>query len=138
MENANQTVIVFAGVKYQFLFFDTDDPSKECTPDHTNDHITIVHPGDYLIVCSAVCLSSGGAGTVCEVEVMRNNGAARVGPLHVDRAMAGGGGDRGSMTLTGIATLAAGDTIEVWVENETNTQNYVFEDVALSVVQIGG
>jgi len=34
--------------------------------------------------------------------------------------------------------LAINDTIEAWISNETNTQNYIVEDITLSLVKIGG
>jgi hypothetical protein len=38
--------------------------------------------------------------------------------------------------MSGIVTLAASDTVEVWIENETNTQNYIVEDIDLSVMRL--
>lgn len=136
VSNSTATVIVTAGVKVQFVEFDTNDPSDGSTPDHTNDHITISEDGDYLVVVSITLESVAGVGSVCEIEVKKNNGVSDVGALHVDRDIGGGGAESGSMGMSGIAMLAEGDTIEIWVENETNTQNYILEDVTLSVVKL--
>jgi len=135
--NSTETAISVAGTAVQVTVFDTNSPSNGTTPDHTNDHITIATAGDYLIVSSATVNSVAGAASRFEMTVQKNNGAAAVGALHVDRNIAGGGGVAGSVSMSGIATLAASDTIEVWLENETNTANYVVEDITLSVVRVG-
>ena len=43
-----------------------------------------------------------------------------------------------SISLSGIATLAVGDTVEVWIQNETGTNDVIVEDISLSIVQVGG
>ncbi len=136
--NSTETTISSAGVKYQVTIFDTNDPNNNATPDHTNDHITVTIAGDYFIAVSATVNSVAGAGSRFEMEVMKNNGATAVGALHVDRNIDGGGSKAGSVSMSGIATLSASDTVEVWIENETNTQNYIVEDITLSLIQIGG
>jgi hypothetical protein len=40
--------------------------------------------------------------------------------------------------MSDIVALAVDDTVEVWIENETNTENYVVEDITLSLFQLGG
>ena len=70
------------------------------------------------------------------MEIQKNNGNARVGSLHMDRTLSGGGTESGAITMTGIVNLSVDDTIEVWIKNETNTQNYVVEDITLSLKQI--
>ncbi len=138
VSNATETTISSSGVAVQVTIFDTNAPSNNTTPDHTNDHVTISKAGDYMIVASATVNSVAGLGSKFEMTVQKNNGASLVDHLHVDRNIDGGGGKAGSVSMSGIATLAASDTIEVWIENETNTANYVVEDITLSLFQLGG
>ncbi len=137
-DSAVVTAIAVAGVAVQITVFDVNNPSNGATPDHTNDHITIVTSGDYYIAVSATVNSIVGAGSRFEMRVQKNNGAANVDPLHVDRNVGGGAVESGSVSMSGIAALTAADTIEVWIENETNTQNYVVESITLTVIEIGG
>jgi len=44
----------------------------------------------------------------------------------------------GSITVSGIIDLAVNDTVEFWVWNETNTQNFIIDDIAMNLLQIGG
>ena len=136
--NAVETAIATAGTAVQVTVFDTNGESNgNVTPDHTNDHITVGVAGRYLITISVTINSVGGIGSVVEMTCKKNNGASSI-LVHMDRNLAGGGGESGCASLSGIADLAANDTVEFWVENETNTQNYVIEDCQMSVVQIGG
>ena len=57
-------------------------------------------------------------------------------PREHHRNLAGGASESGVISMSGLASLSASDTIEVWIENETNTQNYVVEDISLSVVRL--
>ncbi|KPJ87110.1 MAG: hypothetical protein AMJ53_18610 [Gammaproteobacteria bacterium SG8_11] len=134
--NAVETAIAVAGTAVQVTIFDTNMAAANMTPDHTNDHVTVDIAGDYLIVVSATINSVAGADSRFEMTVQKNNGAAAVGALHVDRNIGGGASAAGSVSMSGIATLAANDTVEVWIENESNTQNYVAEDVTLNLVRV--
>lgn len=138
-DNVNATVIAVAGTFVQFTEFNTDGHANLTTPDHTNDHITITEAGRYLVTLSLSLLSVGGGGAdTVEVEVRKNNGATIFNNLHSHRTLAGGGGDKGSISISGIIDLAVNDTVEVWVANDDSTDNIVLEDVTLSLVQIGG
>lgn len=137
VDNSTETTISVAGTAVQVTIFDTNGESNNTTPDHTNDHITITSTGKYLITCSATVNSVAGAASRMELSVQKNNGDSIVIPT-ANINLAGGGGETTSIDLTGIASLTADDTIEVWIENETNTQNYVVENISLSLVQIGG
>ncbi len=131
-DNVNPITLA-VGVPSQILDFDTNGPSFRATPDHTNDHITIVLTGDYLVVVSATVNSIAGAASRFELTVKKNNGATTIVGLHVDRNIAGGGGNSGSVGVSGIVTFTAGDTVEVFIENETNNQNYIIENITLTV-----
>ena len=134
---ATETVITSSGVPVQVTVFDTNGHSHHTTPDHTEDHILIECDGHYLIMCSATIESVGGSGSRAEITIKKNNGASNLVP-HVDRDLAGGGSEAGVISLSGFAELVEGDTVELWIENESNTANYVVEDVSLAILQIGG
>jgi hypothetical protein len=108
------------------------------TPANATDDVTVDKAGDYLINVSATVNSVVGAASRFEMTVQKNNGTALMGALHADRNISGGGGNSGVISISGIAALALTDTIEVWIENETNTQNYIIENITLSLVRLGG
>lgn len=138
VSNATETTITTQNVYVQVTNFDTNGVSNNSSPDHTNDHITITKAGDYKIECCITANSVAGAGATFEFEVQKNNGNVRVGAAHGDRTLSGGGSEAGSITICTIATLAIDDTLELWVKNETNTQNIIIEDASMSVTQVGG
>jgi len=137
IENATQTTISTAGVAVQITIFDTNEPANGTAPDHTNDHITVNKTGTYLITCAVTLISISGAGAKFHLDIRKNNGATIVGQIHTDRNMSGGGSDAGSATMSGLAVLSSGDTIETWVINETNTQNVIVEDINLAITMVG-
>jgi hypothetical protein len=124
--------------KVQVTSFDTNGPSKNMTPDHTNDHITVDKAGLYLCTISIAAESAAGAGFKAGFSLWKNNGTTEFGNLHAHRNLSGGGGDFGSITMSGIVQLEVGDTIEIWTWNETNTVDIVVDDITLSLLQIGG
>lgn len=140
-DNVTETAITGTGVanKVQFTLFDNNGVSNgDVTPDHTNDHITSGKTGDYVIKCCITADSVTGAGAEFSFDIFINNGATALSPLHAHRTFSGGGGEIGSIALCGIVNLTANDTVELWIHNETNTQNIILSDVTLSIVQVGG
>ena len=136
LSNANPVGIGGMGVAVQITDFDTNSPYKGLVPDHTNDHITVDWTGVFLIAVSATVNSGAGAASKFEMTVQINNGDAEVAGLHCDRNLAGGGGVAGVISMSGLATLTAADTVEVWIENETNAVDYTIEDIDLSIVRV--
>jgi hypothetical protein len=139
--DSNTTITITAsGIanKVQVTAFDTNGASNQMTPDHTNDHITVTKAGVYLCTVSISAESVGGAAYEIGFSVFKNNGATQFQNLHVHRNLSGAGGDTGSLSMTGLITLAANDTVEVWTYNETNTSNIIVDDITLSLVQVGG
>jgi hypothetical protein len=138
-DNAVETAIAVAGTYVQIAIFDTNGQSNGATPDHTNDHITIDTAGIYLVIASIHVESIGaGAADVVGIDVRKNNGTVTFDNLHAHRKLAGGGGDIGSISVSGIISLSAADTLEVWIANEDNNTNLVVEDIAFSIICIGG
>lgn len=125
--------------KVQITSFTVDGVNNNMTPNHTNDHITVVKAGMYLCTVSIHAESTGGGGADnYGYSVYKNNGATEFANLHGQRNLTGGGGDEGSMSLSGIIDLAVDDTIEVWLWNNTNADDIIIDDINLSLTMIGG
>jgi len=126
------------GNKAQITSFDTNGVSSYMSPDHTNDHIVVQRAGDYLckVAISAETEGAGG-GDEFGFAVYKNNGQTLFENLHAHRLLSGGGGDTGSVGLSGLIRLNAGDTIEVWVWNEDDTTNLVVDDITLTLIKLG-
>lgn len=138
--SATQTITTTGKAnKVQITAFDTNGVSNLCTPDHTNDHITIVKAGVYRCSMTAHVASVGAGGADnYGYSVYKNNGATEFTNLHGQRDLAGGGGDEGSISVDGLITLAANDTVEVWIWNNTNADDIVVDDINLNLIQVGG
>lgn len=121
----------------QVTVFDTNGKSKNMTPDHVNDHIVIGRNGIYFVSVSVAIESIAGAALELELQVFTNNGNTEFTNIHVHRDLAGGGGEVGAVPLTGLALFTEGDTVELWVMNETNDQNVIIADATMTVFQVG-
>lgn len=134
------TTTTFAGTtetnKSQVLIFDTNGLSNGTTPDHTNDHITIDTTGIYLVTVSMVIESTVAVSTAIGSAVYKNNGSTQFANVHMNRQLSGTN-DKGSTSMSGIISLSATDTLELWIWNDTNTNAIIVSDVTLSVLQIG-
>jgi hypothetical protein len=135
--NVTGTVLSASGTWAQVEVFGYNGESNECDPDYANHHIEVTKAGIYLVVVSASIQSGIGSGGVFEIEARKNNGATRLRNIHTHRQLAGGGGDVGSISMSGLASLVIGDTLEIWVRNETSSTDITFEDINLSVYEVG-
>ena len=138
IDNTIPTVITTMGVAVQITVFNVSDESNGITPDLAQSHFTILTDGVYKIDVSTTVNSVAGGGSRFELTVLKNNGTTALGGLHTDRSLAGGGVSSGAVPMTGIVALIAGDTVEVWIENETGTENYVVEDMDINLFMLGG
>ena len=82
--------------------------------------------------------AGGGGADLFGFAVYKNNGTTLFENCHGHRQLTGGGGDVGSVSLSGIIDLAVNDTVEVWVWNEDSTDDLVVEDITLTLYQLGG
>lgn len=139
-DNASTVVISGTGVanKVQFDGFDTNGLSYNTTPNHITDDITIDKAGVYQVNCSITAESTAGTAAKFAFQGYKNNGVTILQNLHAHRDLAGGTGDTGSVSVSGYVDFAVNDTFELWLWNDTNTQNIVVEDVTCSLHQIGG
>ena len=126
------------GVPAQFVFFAANEVANRTTPAFGTNDITIDEAGDYKVTCSIHCSSLGGAGVLASFDVMTNGGTVPFGNLHSHRWLAGGAVDNGSVSLSGIITLAAADTLELWLTDLTAGVGFTVDDATLSVVKVGG
>lgn len=136
--NVVETVIAVAGTFVQFTGFANDGQSSNCTPDHTENHIQIDVAGIYLVVCSITVESvGGGAADILSAEIRKNNGATIFENLYAHRKLVGGGGDKGSVSISGLAPLSKDDTVELWITDDDNPANLLVGDCNLSVARLG-
>lgn len=136
--NATATTITTANTYVQFTEFDTDDAANVLTPDYTNAHITVDTAGFYRISAAVSASSLGGTAYTVDVQIMINNGASTFNNLHSHSRFSGGGTDADFIGLGPSAVvLSASDTVELWVENKTNTNDVLFESCALYVEKVG-
>jgi hypothetical protein len=131
--NATATVISTPGTFVQVTVFDTNEASNVATPDHTQDHVTVPQTGVYFICVPMTLDSVAGAGSKAEARVAINNGTTFLSGIHCDRNLGGGGGASGALPMSGPVALTAGDTVEVWIANLTNTANYIVQNCNLYV-----
>jgi len=137
-DNAD-AVTLNSTAKVQITDFDTDGPYHNATPDHTNDHITIVKAGMYLAIVSLSVNNNAAQSHIVTFSLWKNNGDTEFANTHVHRSLTGGSTDIGSLSISAIIDLAANDTIELW--GNTNTaadRSITVVDCSLSLVQIGG
>lgn len=136
--NATATTITTASTdfsnKVQVTIFDTNGSSDtNATPDHTTDDITVNAAGVYRVTVTASI--SGSASDKISLAAFKNNGATQItarGTMTLDAS-----GNTQSVTCSGLASLAATDTVELWIQNETDTDNVTVEDVSLTVERVG-
>ena len=124
------------GNKVKVTAFNANGESKRATPDHTGDDITVDVAGEYLCTVSINLESVAGGVQTAGAAVYKNSGATLFAGLHIHRKLSGGGGDLGAMSMSGIVSLAVGDTIEVWIWNST-TGDLIVDDITLSIVRLG-
>lgn len=121
---------------YQYPYFNTNNASSGMTPDHTNNHITVGTTGTYLALFSASF--SGSVSTDFEMQVFINNGDTGFNNAHFERKISASG-DIGAAGGTGLISLTAGDTVELWVERTDGagaSKNFLGRDVTLTLVRV--
>lgn len=135
--NVGQTAIAGAGTKVQYDSFNTDGVSNNITPDEANEQLTIDHAGIYQVTLSIHASGVAGGAVLFSFDIYKNNGGTHLTNLHAHRNFAAGVSDIASISISGLVSLSASDDLELWVTNETNTDNITLNDVTLSVIQVG-
>lgn len=138
-DNATVTVISATGVanKVKFTGFATLGPATPVIGvDIGSQDATLEENGVYEILCSITLDSVVGPATSFGLGIYSASGAVAHDMLHQHRNVNGGGGEEGSVTLSGQDFFSASDKIELYVYNMTNTQNVLLLDVTLSIKKI--
>ena len=119
--------------------FDTAGATNNASVSVANDQITFNKTGKYLINAT-ISIESVTAGGSYDIEIQGFWNSTAQNNLHAHRSLAGGGGDRGSMTITGILDVTtASTTLELQAKhNSTGTKNVIFEDMNINAIMIGG
>ncbi len=139
VKDNTDAVTLNSAAKDQVTNFDTNDPSNNATPDHTNDHITTDKKGDYFAIISLDVQNNAAQAHKVDVSLWKNNGATEFLNVHNHRNLSGGSTDVASMSLSGFIEVAAGDTLEIWADTGTaGDRSVTFEDITLSILQVGG
>jgi len=137
-DNTDQTTLNSSG-KVQILSFKNNGHSNNTTPDHTEDHITITKAGKYLVTASLAVVNVAAQAHEIDVGLFKNDGTSQFNNVHGHRNLSGGGGDKGSISISGIIDTNVNDTIELWANTDTAADRIViFEDITLTLFQIGG
>ena len=122
----------------QITVFTNNGPSKNTTPNHTTDDITIIEAGSYLVTGSVALNNNAAQSHEVRISLFINNGATEIENVHAHRNLSGGSGDKGSISLSGIATFSVGDTAEFWANTDSASDRSVtFSDITLSIVRLG-
>ena len=139
--DSNATTTTFSGAstdwtnKVQVTVFDTNGASSSgVTPDHTNDHVTVSNAGPYLLHASISF--SGGSSDTLSFAFFKNNGATQLGNRTTRKL--GTGGDVGACDISAAVDLSASDTVELWVQNESDTDAITIQDINFEVVGLTG
>ncbi|NIR16640.1 MAG: hypothetical protein GWN86_23045 [Desulfobacterales bacterium] len=133
--NSTPTSIFSLSVWQPILEFTQNGQSNGATPDHTNDYITIARDGVYFVTVSASF--TGGASCTYEAEVFKNAGVTPFQNIHAEGKL-NASSDISSMSLSGIASLSASDTVEVWIRQIAGSlTSPTFKHVTLSVSEVG-
>jgi len=127
---------ISTGTWAQMTRFDTDGENNNCTPDHTNDHITITKAGRYMVNVSASF--SGDPNITWYGGVWKNNGGTQLQNMQIHRKL-GAGGDVGCVSMSGIGDFAVNDTVEIWIRQDSGADKAItIVDCCLAVSQVGG
>jgi len=134
--NNGTAATISTGTWAQMTRFDTDGENNNCTPDHTNDHITITKAGRYMVNVSASF--SGDPNITWYGGVWKNNGGTQLQNMQIHRKL-GAGGDVGCVSMSGIGDFAVNDTVEIWIRQDSGADKAItIVDCCLAVSQVGG
>jgi len=122
----------------QITAFDTNGENNLATPDHTNDHITIVRAGKYL---AQFYWCGHGPATAhdWDFHIAKNNNASQFNNISAHLTSPTTQKDT-SVFGSGVIDLAASDTIELWVKRTSAGSNIVLttDNCGITLTQLGG
>ena len=89
------------------------------------------------MTCSPVIDSIAGPGQYIGMSLYK--GTTEIDNLHAHRTLSGGGGETGSISMSGISNIPfkSGDNITYRIWNENSTVGILITDIDLSILQVG-
>lgn len=121
----------------QITSFNADGESNSIIPDHTNDHITISETGKYFCVMSIAASSQ--QSNSYQYQVKANDGEMSFSNLTITRDLPVAGAI-GAQPISGIISLTADDTVEIWVQRKDGgavSRTLTIDQINLSLIMIG-
>lgn len=127
-----------SAAKVQVPTFISNSLSNGVTPDHTNDHITILTDGIYKVNAYVGARNQASQTHDLILACYKNNGTVSVPGAHIHRTLTGGSSNTGAITLSGYIQCSIGDTIELWADTSAAADRIVtFEGANLIVEMVG-
>lgn len=134
LANTTATTLTTQSTWYQFTNFNTEGLSNNVTVSTTESHIEIPATGVYR--CHFGVSFSGTANSNIEMELKKNNGTTDISNVHIERKL-GAAGDIGTGAQTGIVSLTAGDTLELWARSTSGGgQSITIRDCNFSIEEL--
>jgi uncharacterized protein YxeA len=125
---------------YQITAFSDNGESNNATPDHTNDHITVLYDGVYFASFYVSFSQTTAVSVEYDFHIQKNNGATDFPNTSGHRDTAGSQ-VVGSVSGGGYIQLQANDTVELWVERLSGggvSRTITIIMASLCVTQVGG
>lgn len=138
VKNSAVVISTSSGALLKVTAFDTNGVSLNMTPDHTNNHIEVNVNGTYMVMCSIAVENTVGNAHTVEVSMFKDNGSVEFPNIHAHRSLAAVANEKGSISISGIVTLIAGEVVDMWVISNTGTsRDIIISDITLSLRRIG-
>jgi len=131
---STEQTITTAGTYEKVTGFATDGISDNATASSANDNITLPADGAGTYKISLAICFSGTVSSTWKFKV-RKNGSADVAGLTLIRKL-GTGGDIGSSSISGLATLANSDVITIEATSDGDGDGMTIVDATLNVRRI--
>jgi hypothetical protein len=139
VKDNTDAVTLNSTAKVQITNFNINGLSNNATPDHTNDHITIVKAGKYFVSVSLAVQNNASQTHKVDVSLWKDNGTTEFTNIHNHRTLSGGSTDVGAISISGIIDADVDDTLELWADTSAAANRSVtFEDLTFLILQIGG
>lgn len=117
--------------------FDTDGQSNgSVTNSAANDRITVGKAGKYFVCISLTIYNDSGSGFDVILSLFKN-GSTELTNIHAERTLASGT-DKGSVSLSGIVSLAANDYVDLRAKTDGASADVIFQELNMSLMQLGG
>jgi hypothetical protein len=119
--------------KVQVLFLTANIVEQGLDANQTTEDVTVGTAGVYF--ASATLSISGGASDTLSFAIFKNNGATQLTPRSTVKLDASGSVT--NAVCSGLVSVVAGETLEIWIQNETTTSSCTIADSAFSVFRVG-